>query len=48
MTVYGNYDVIAFKSCIQISTVYAPSCDLLIMTLPASVPNALRKKVQIT
>ena len=22
MTVYGNYDVIAFKSCIQIFTVY--------------------------
>ena len=25
MTVYGNYDVIAFKSCIQIFTVYVRS-----------------------
>ena len=27
MTVYGNYDVIAFKSCIQIFTVYTVYSD---------------------
>ena len=29
MTVYGNYDVIAFKSCIQISDIYSVAKILL-------------------
>ena len=39
MTVYGNYDVIAFKSCIQIFTVYTANIyDQITMELqPFSV-----------
>ena len=32
MTLYGNYDVIAFRSCIQILTVYVP-CLFIIKTV---------------